>query len=629
MSADHATRGSATDQALAATLATTNPEATIRPRALDSTISADAVDITLPDEVARKASGELEPFAQRLALGTTLGEGGMAVVRVATQRSLGREVAVKMMRPDATDDASPRMLREAWITGALEHPNIVPVHDLGTDEQGRPMLVLKRIEGRPWSELIRECGLEWNLQTFVHVCNAIAFAHSRRIVHRDLKPANIMIGGFGEVYVLDWGIAVSLVDDGSGRLPLAKDCTELAGTLAYMAPEMLGNAPLDERTDTYLLGAILFEIATGKPPHLCKTIETTIGSIRATPPVLADDVPAELAAIVRRALAKASGDRYASADDLHAAVSGFLEHRGSAALAHEAGEQVNELERHLATDRSDASAHRVRTYQLFGQSRFGFQAALRAWPDNPAAREGLDRALTAMASYELDLGDARAASVLIAEITSPPAALTERLAVVERGAADREKRLARFEADADVNTSGVIRTCFLVLCGLVWCALPFVAGAFPALEVGHGMSILATSAMVGGIVAFGWVTRGAMLQTAVNRGIFLTALLGVALHGLVEAVAWAIGLDMVLTHMISVGLWAGCTGIAAVFLDRAMLLPTLCFLGTIAAIALRPATHLMAMSASCVVLFGVVFYIYRMQLHGRTIGGLADKLRPR
>src|SRR3954468_5595472 len=147
-------------------------------------------------------------------------------------------------------------------------------------------------------------ALDWNLQQLGHVCHAVAFAHSRNILHRDLKPQNIMVGGFGEVYVLDWGIAVSLVDDGSGRLPLAADCHDLAGTLAYMAPEMLGDASLSIQTDVYLLGAILFEIITGKPPHVTSSIAATLASVSLSEPEFPPGTPDELAAICRRAMAK-------------------------------------------------------------------------------------------------------------------------------------------------------------------------------------------------------------------------------------------------------------------------------------------------------------------------------------
>src|SRR5690606_9017841 len=122
--------------------------------------------------------------------------------------------------------------------------------------------------------------LEWNLRVFLSVCNAVRFAHSRKILHRDLKPENVMIGQFGEVYLADWGIAVSLEDDGSGRLPLASEAIEMAGTPLYMAPEMLGGreSRLSERTDLYLLGSILYEIVAGEPPPRGRSFMELLGA---------------------------------------------------------------------------------------------------------------------------------------------------------------------------------------------------------------------------------------------------------------------------------------------------------------------------------------------------------------
>src|SRR4029079_14794763 len=143
------------------------------------------------------------------------------------------------------------LLREAWITGAIEHPNVVPVHHVALDDDGSPVVVMKRISGAAWSELIEDADevfrrfgasdlLEWNVGILMQVLNAVRFAHSRGILHRDLKPANVMIGEFGEVYLVDWGIAVSLRDDGSGRLPLAANATEPAGAPVYNGPGEVG-----------------------------------------------------------------------------------------------------------------------------------------------------------------------------------------------------------------------------------------------------------------------------------------------------------------------------------------------------------------------------------------------------
>jgi len=603
--------------ALAKTLARFDPRESIRPGTVQ--LVADEADHVAVDEHG------LTALAPRLVLGATLGEGGMALVRAATQTSLGREVAVKTARPGTAARAAPGLLREAWVTGRLEHPNIVPIHDVGADEAGHPLLVLKRVEGRPWSDVIRERPVEWNVEQLVHVCHAIAFAHSRGIVHRDLKPGNVMIGEFGEVYVLDWGIAVSLVDDGSGRLPLAAASREVTGTLVYMAPEMLDGLAT-ERTDVYQLGAMVYEIAAGMPPHVGETVETSLASIARSDPELPADTDPELVAICRRAMAPDPADRFASAEALRVALTEFLAHRGSAAIARAAQTELTALEEQLA-----ARADRVALYQRFGECRFGFDAALRAWPDNAAARAGRERALGAMARYELANGDARAAAVLLADLVEPLPELTAQLAALERTDAARRSRIAELEelgADRDIVAGHRARTAFLVLFGLAWSAAPLAAGVFPAIEVGHALSLVVTGASLAAVLAFGWLARAALGRTALNRGIGLTILVALLLHGIVEAMAWALGLAMPATHAIAVALWAGVCGAAAVFLDRALVVPTVGFLAALAACVRTPGQRLWAISASLAVLFGTALYVwYRSRGGGRPIAGLADRLR--
>ena len=157
----------------------------------------------------------------------------------------GREVAVKRLRPEViSPETESALLHEARSTGRLEHPNIVPVHLLDFGDEGRPRLVMKRLEGVAWRELIRQPGhpawahlrgdpLTRHIQILMQVCNAVEYAHSRRVIHRDIKPANVMVGSFGEVYLVDWGIALDLSSHQRGTTP------EVAGTPSYMAPEML------------------------------------------------------------------------------------------------------------------------------------------------------------------------------------------------------------------------------------------------------------------------------------------------------------------------------------------------------------------------------------------------------
>ena len=220
------------------------------------------------------------------------------------------------------------LLREAWVTGAIEHPNVVPIHFVEVDAEGLPLVVMKRIEGVEWSTLACDAAavarrfgatdlLAWNLGVLMQVLNAVRFAHHRGVIHRDLKPSNVMIGDFGEVYLLDWGIAVSLRDDGTGRFPLATDATELAGTPCYMAPEMLGRPggpPLSERTDVYLAGAILYELLTGRVPHEGGDAISVLASVVASKFEIPPSVPAEIARICERAMHADPAQRYPSAE---------------------------------------------------------------------------------------------------------------------------------------------------------------------------------------------------------------------------------------------------------------------------------------------------------------------------
>ena len=266
----------------------------------------------------------------------------MGIVRSGTQIALDRQVAIKTLRADhRTGGESLKLLQEAWVTGSLEHPNIVPIYDLGLDDTGAPVIVLKRIAGTDWARLLGDGAevkqrfaahdlLEWNLRVLLQVARAIELAHSRGILHRDIKPENIMVGELGEVYVLDWGIAVSLRPD-EHRLPRAADALAIAGTPAYMAPEMLGGQALSPRTDVYLLGATLHEILTGRPPHLGATLAETLENVRLSAPLaLALALgPAELVAVVQKAMAADPAARFGGVAELRAAVEAFLEHRSS------------------------------------------------------------------------------------------------------------------------------------------------------------------------------------------------------------------------------------------------------------------------------------------------------------
>ncbi len=381
-------------------------------------------------------------------LGETIGAGGMGRVVAARQTALDRSVATKFLKDPSGDSSA--LLREAIATGRLEHPNIVPVHLLATTERGEPFFAMKRVEGRVWSELLTERSLVEHLEILSRVCDAVAFAHDRQVLHRDIKPDNVLVGSFGEVYLVDWGLAVSLRPD--AVLPLASHA-DFAGTPAYMAPEMTlaGGCAPSQLSDVYLLGATLFEILTGRPPHRGTTSAEVIeAASHAAPPSFPPIVSSELASICRRAMAKVPADRYPSVTDLKQSILSYLRHREAHAVLEQAQQRLQQLE--LAVGRPAIEVERstlgLSPHAAFTECRSAFEQVRRLWPEFSAAKVGLQRALQLMVQYELGRGEARAARILLAQLEVAPPELVRQVELAEEKAAHREVRLRELELDA-------------------------------------------------------------------------------------------------------------------------------------------------------------------------------------
>ncbi len=297
-----------------------------------------------------------------------LGKGGMGEVYVAFDDQLERRVALKRIRADlaSVPRTLARFTEEARVTAQLDHPNIVPVHDLGLDERGIPFYTMKEVQGRTLAQVLEaeDRSLPDLLRIFIKVCDAVGFAHSRGVLHRDLKPANVMVGEFGQVYVLDWGLAKQ-VEDASSTDALANvpGLTAAAGTPSYMAPEQAQGRLADARTDVYLLGGILYEILTRRPPHFSRFQSDSSEKPAARPafePAIAPSqfasVPRELEAVALKALRIVSGERYASASDLAADVEAYLDGRLVGAARYATVQRVAKwLRRHRAAVRLAAA----------------------------------------------------------------------------------------------------------------------------------------------------------------------------------------------------------------------------------------------------------------------------------
>lgn len=560
-----------------------DPRSTIAPSA-PGMATRDRAGVAMLHEIGQGGS-------QGLVVERTLGQGGMGVVQLATQRSVGRKVAIKTTREVGDVRASGKLLREAWITGALEHPNVVPVYDVAVSEAGAPLVVMKRIEGALWSDLVSDPGalrerfgvrdpLEWNLRTLVQVMNALVFAHDRGILHRDLKPENVMIGRFGEVYVLDWGLAVSLRDESEGRLPLARDAVEMAGTPCYMAPEMLGGQAerLSERTDVYLLGAILYEIVSGSPPHRGTELMALVGSIVLSNPQLPPGVPSLLARAIVKAMAREPEQRHTSVAELRAEVEAYLLHRGSMRLADRAVQIAGRLADELDDGRLDDEAHRRAVYAQFAECRFAFRAALGEWEGNEAARGGLAQIVLRLCEAELATGDPRSAATLLAELDHAPPALAARVRAEVEKRRDAEERLAAITRELDPTTGTRTRAFLGGVLGTVWTTVPFVAqwadrqGRFTN-EVGLAGSVM----ILGFALALAVWARDSMTKTEHNRrvlasvGVVLVAQVMLRTAGLIMHVSTDSG------HLYSLFLWAISTAFIVIHVERRLLLPAVSF----------------------------------------------------
>lgn len=269
-------------------------------------------------ERLRQAADSPDLEGTRYRLIDKLGEGGMGGVFRVEDRVLEREVALKVIGVSDPDGVlAIRLLQEARVIAKLEHPGIVPVHDAGALPDGRPYYTMKLVQGKRLDEHAKHVkGLSDRLRIFLRICDTVAFAHSHHVLHRDLTPANVMVGPFGEVLLMDWGLS-KLLYGSAGRNEADRDASnsgEFAGALTtahgsvlgtpgYMAPEQSrGDSLVDQRADIYSLGAILEFLLTD-----------------------ATSVPRALAAIRRQAMAEEPAQRYQNVPDLGADVAHFLD----------------------------------------------------------------------------------------------------------------------------------------------------------------------------------------------------------------------------------------------------------------------------------------------------------------
>lgn len=378
-----------------------------------------------------------------------LGAGGMGTVYLARQVALGREVALKQIHQRSSQRQTVRdeFLTEAVLTGKLEHPNIVPIYEVGESQGGELFYAMKNVKGRAWNDTIDDLSLSENLEVLIDVCDAIAFAHAEGVLHRDLKPQNIMTGGFGEVLVLDWGLAVLTA-------PSEDTTASAGGTPSYMSPEMI-NPPflVGPRSDVYLLGAILFRLLTGLAPHAGKTARNSLAAASKNEIVEPDvkrmheqDPTGELLGVALKAMATDPATRYQTVREFQQAVREFDAHQESLTLTIRAEETLN-------------AAEQSGNYTQYSEAVFGFGQAVTLWEGNVAAVEGVQHALKAYALCAERKADFELGLSLLDESVTEQQETIQRLIIArdERDARQgRLRRLNRWLAAAGVLIFGMV-----------------------------------------------------------------------------------------------------------------------------------------------------------------------------
>jgi serine/threonine-protein kinase len=415
-------------------------------------------DLANEPTLALPSTPSIVPPAGRYAVTALLGQGGMGQVQLCRDEVIGREVALKSMRPELEVHAPirERFLREARVQGQLEHPGIVPVHDLGVTADGRTFFTMKRVRGVTLDDVIRALAAgdpemqrrftqRKLLTAFVSVCLAVDFAHQRGVIHRDLKPGNVMLGAYGEVYVLDWGLAKLIASDDTaiaGDEPTltgtvdaletrsgATDAGAVLGTLGYMAPEHILAGETSVRSDVFALGAILFEMLACEPLYrpgaYGALVEQALEPVEARVTVRAPGraIAPELDAICERATRRDPHERFASARELSHAVEQFLEG-----------------DRDLARRRELAQAHALAAEDALR----GADSA-----DTEAADAARSRAMRELGNaLALDAQNERARAAMVRLLTEPPAHTPRAVADAIERDAQRTVRLGAWTAAA-------------------------------------------------------------------------------------------------------------------------------------------------------------------------------------
>lgn len=420
----------------------TSQDPSVLPPAIDRTFSDEQFDRLRKCNVAPLKSDKAKASDYRLV--RKLGQGGMGDVFVARQGSLDRLLALKLIKPlegkrraqlqrtgrleTVEEERRLQFLSEAIVTGDLDHPNIVPIHDVALTSSNELFYAMKRVVGTPWSDVIKENTRDENIEILLKAADAIGFAHTRGVVHRDIKPENIMLGDFGVVMVMDWGLALPTSNYEKQNSIFAT--SGLGGTPAFMAPEM-AIGPLEKigpASDIYLLGATLFMIITGAAPHHAKNVTECLQAVRSNK---IREVPeaqkGELLDIALKAMESNPQDRFPDVESFQKAIRTYRSHAESVSLASRA-----------ADDLQDGKQNR--SYSALSRAAFRYEESIKCWEGNEKAQQGLAETKLVHAEAAYQNGDFDLGLSLLDDTVPEHEPLIEKL---QAGIRERDSHAAR------------------------------------------------------------------------------------------------------------------------------------------------------------------------------------------
>ena len=407
-----------------------------------------------------------------------------------------------------------------------------------------------------------------------------------------------MIGDFGEVYLLDWGIAVACATTAAAGCRSRSTRPSSPGRRATWRPRCSGArrwAPITERTDVYLAGAVLFELVAAAPPHLGATAIEVLAKVVESAPAIPPHVPRSSRGSSHARCIASPRRATPVVDALRLALQQYLEHRGSAELGARARERTDQLLAAIA----NGAIERDEVYRLFGACRFGFHEALAVWRDNLEAQQGLARAITAVAEYELADGNPRAAVTLLTDLDEPPAELFARAKHADDDRARRDAAAEQLLAAHDPAPGRRTRVSLVGLLGATFTAAPLVVALAPdAFRYNYR-----THALFGGVTALVvalivWWARDTLTATVTNRRVAAAAIVMFAAQSLLVLGLGSVGASMVEVQLATQFLWGTAAAWLAITLDPWFALSALTYLASFGIAARWPAIQLFVSAAA-------------------------------